>query len=373
MPADDVTFVAQWVEKQKFDAGYWVLVTDASELNADDYVVIAAADYNVAMKSYETGNNCKQAEITKANNLLIWNENVGVFQLDKSGENYTFQDVNTEQYLYAAGGTSNNYLKAADEIPADENTKKYTWTISIADNKATIKAQIEDNGENKARNTIMYNATEGINGQLFSCYASGQKDIALYKYQTTYSYTRTVTSGNYGTICLPYGSSNYSGATFFEIAYIETGKVYIDEVTTLEAGVPYIFQANSSTLTVTCEGTPDVAKSKNGLYGTFTEIADVAAHTSNKEYILTNNLIRLCDANCNVPANRAYIVLDEISTTKKSMPQGRRRVGMNVEGENVETGVEDIITTDAPIKVIENGQLIIIRDGVKYNVQGQRL
>jgi hypothetical protein len=46
---------------------------------------------------------------------------------------------------------------------------------------------------------------------------------------------------------------------------------------------------------------------------------------------------------------------------------------MNVEGENVETGVEDIITTDAPVKVIENGQLIIIRDGVKYNVQGQRL
>ena len=44
-----------------------------------------------------------------------------------------------------------------------------------------------------------------------------------------------------------------------------------------------------------------------------------------------------------------------------------------VAGENVETGVEDIITTDAPIKVIENGQLIIIRGGVKYNVQGQRL
>ena len=40
-------------------------------------------------------------------------------------------------------------------------------------------------------------------------------------------------------------------------------------------------------------------------------------------------------------------------------------------GENVETGVEDLFTTETPIKVIENGQLIIIRDGVKYNVQGQ--
>ena len=187
----------------------------------------------------------------------------------------------------------------------------------------------------------------------------------------TVAYTRNVTIGKYGTICLPYGSSNYSGATFFEIAYQETGKVYIDEVATLEAGVPYIFQAKSSKLTVTYEGTPDVAKSKNGLYGTFTEIADVAAHTSNEEYILTNNSIRLCEANCNVPANRAYIVLDEISTEQTPAPVNRRRVGMSVQGENETTGVEDLFTTDAPAKVIVNGQLIIIRDGVKYNVQGQ--
>ena len=42
-----------------------------------------------------------------------------------------------------------------------------------------------------------------------------------------------------------------------------------------------------------------------------------------------------------------------------------------VAGENGVTSVEDIITNDAPQKVIENGQLIIIRNGVKYNVQGQ--
>ena len=58
-------------------------------------------------------------------------------------------------------------------------------------------------------------------------------------------------------------------------------------------------------------------------------------------------------------------------TTTTGVPVNvRARV---VTGENVETGVEDIITTDTPVKVIENGQLIIIRDGVKYNVQGQKL
>ena len=65
---------------------------------------------------------------------------------------------------------------------------------------------------------------------------------------------------------------------------------------------------------------------------------------------------------------RALVVLTK---TDGTAVQGvRARVAF---GENVETGIDNIITTDAPVKVIENGQLIIIRDGVKYNVQGQKL
>lgn len=65
---------------------------------------------------------------------------------------------------------------------------------------------------------------------------------------------------------------------------------------------------------------------------------------------------------------RALVVL---TNTDGTAVQGvRARVAF---GENVETGIDNIITTDAPIKVIQNGQLIIIREGVKYNVQGQKL
>ena len=58
----------------------------------------------------------------------------------------------------------------------------------------------------------------------------------------------------------------------------------------------------------------------------------------------------------------------KMTTTSGAPINVRARVAFN---ENVETGVEDIIATDAPVKVIVNGQLIIIRDGIKYNVQGQ--
>ena len=64
---------------------------------------------------------------------------------------------------------------------------------------------------------------------------------------------------------------------------------------------------------------------------------------------------------------RAYFTFDGV-TTYSQAAQVRARVVFN---ENETTGVDNLITTDAPVKVIENGQLIIIRDGVKYNVQGQ--
>jgi hypothetical protein len=34
------------------------------------------------------------------------------------------------------------------------------------------------------------------------------------------------------------------------------------------------------------------------------------------------------------------------------------------------SAVDNITTTVAPVKMIQNGQLVIIRNGVKYNVQG---
>jgi hypothetical protein len=42
-----------------------------------------------------------------------------------------------------------------------------------------------------------------------------------------------------------------------------------------------------------------------------------------------------------------------------------------VENEEVATGVEDAQSNVQSLKVLENGQVIIIRNGVKYNVQGQ--
>ena len=140
----------------------------------------------------------------------------------------------------------------------------------------------------------------------------------------------------------------------------------------LEAGVPYVFMVKGTQLVVAYEGTPVEEPGKNnGLYGTFTDNTPV----EEGYYIISQGkVLAPCGTGCYVNANRAYVVMGDIQGDKPSqqMP-GRKYIGMDVLGENEATGVEDLFTTDAPVKVIENGQLIIIRDGVKYNVQGQKL
>ena len=197
-------------------------------------------------------------------------------------------------------------------------------------------------------------------------------------------YTRTVINGDYGTICLPYGSSDFTGAEFYEIAYLEleadgtTPKgVWLDEVNELEAGKPYIFKATADELVVYYEGEEVLSpvEGKAGLTGTFEGISD-PNDILEGNYMIANNKFWLCGTGCWLNANRAYIKHDALhaSTTPVSPMPGRRRVYMGGAGENSATGTEDMIVPNQQVqKVIENGQLIIIRDGVKYNAQGVRL
>ena len=197
------------------------------------------------------------------------------------------------------------------------------------------------------------------------------------------SYTRIVTNGNYGTICLPYGSSNYSGADFYEIAYAEikdgdaTG-LYLDQIeegASLVAGKPYIFKATADILIVTYEGAIVDAPVAGdaGLIGTLVDIPANDVLVGN--YIIAQNMFWDASEENYLNANHAYInktIL--LQTEPKSLVPGRRRVLMGETSGNVATDVEN---SQLPMinsqKFIENGQFIIIRDGVKYNAHGQKL
>ena len=195
---------------------------------------------------------------------------------------------------------------------------------------------------------------------------------------TSTAYTRNVTN-KYGTICLPYASASTSGATFFEVVGqgTENGNpaVYLASVTTLKAGVPYIFEKTETAnqIKVVYTGAKEnapVNTGANGLVGTF----DDETVVDEGNYILLNNEFRPSDGTAKVNANRAYLDLNAVTGGKPQPMPGRRYIGMSVQGENEATGFDNIQLPNANSqKLIINGQLIIIRNGEKFNAQGQKL
>ena len=247
-----------------------------------------------------------------------------------------------------------------------------TWeTASIAAyGPATIT--VEDGGV-----LVEGSVMSGVTGTSYELMVFGLLPVV----EPTPDYTRAVTPGYYGTICLPFGSSDMTGATFFETSHIEGDKVYFNEVTTLVAGHAYIFLASASEIAVVSDGTevatPEVV---NGLHGTFDYIGNVAnVSLETEEYIIVYNSttsqceLSKCGVDCSLEANRAYVVLSEIGTEPVQLMPGCRRIGMSVQGENEATGFENITAPEGQaIKAIVNGQLIIIRGGEKFNAQGVR-
>lgn len=99
--------------------------------------------------------------------------------LGESGSFWTLYDAVNNGYLYAAGGKNNNYLK--------NKATSTNFSISIAvDGKATVKDETSD----VTRNLMRFNS--GNTPPIFSCYASGQSDIYLFK-RTTSPASPTIT------------------------------------------------------------------------------------------------------------------------------------------------------------------------------------
>ncbi len=196
--------------------------------------------------------------------------------------------------------------------------------------------------------------------------------------EVTPDYTRDEQgAGVYGTVCYPENIVWCDGGTLYQVAGKEGNKVIFDEVTTPEAGMPYIFIADQEVLNFFC-GTKyeATAGEYNSLQGTFTQIDPAERNALTDNYVLYNNIIKKCGANCGLNANRAYFIGDKLENlgSAPSPIQGRRRISLEVTNENTATGIDGIVVPEGEtVKVIVNGQLIIIRNGEKFNAQGQRL
>lgn len=133
-----------------------------------------------AAKMYVSGNNLSNPlaiDVDEDNEVIDYVNDIEdcIFTFTRITEgtfegNYTIQDANGK-YLYAAGGTSNNYLKVESAPDTDGNA---CWSVS-KNNDGTYAIEAQGNS---THNVMRFNYNNG--SPVFSSYGSGQSPITLY-------------------------------------------------------------------------------------------------------------------------------------------------------------------------------------------------
>lgn len=188
------------------------------------------------------------------------------------------------------------------------------------------------------------------------------------------NYSRSVTADNYGTICLPaeVAAKDREGATFYNIAGVlknSNGEymsiVLEEEEGALAAGKPYIFKAEAAQINLTMKGalTSTVAEA-NGLVGKLNADEE---DVPNDKYVISGDKFYLVDSSVSFKQYRAYIDADQIQEAAET---AGRRVILGIDGVEEVTAIEDTEAAEI-VKFIENGQILIKKNGRIYNIMGQ--
>ena len=354
-PEAAVATDSKWVPATEITDGMQVLIVGVN--NADYYAMGAQANNNrTAVQGAVDG----EGVFTPGVNTMAFTV---VDQLDGT---YALQASNGK-YLYAAA-SGNNYLRT--QAGVDDNAK---WTLSLT-------SAVAESSSN--RNVMQFNSGSSI----FSCYASAsQKPITLYvpKPAPAPEY-ETVRSGleinRYYTVCLPKKVTAIKGASFWTLNNkSQDGAVaYLEEETNnlpFEAGKPFIIQATAENLEVIYEGdATNVAGTNGALHGTlvYMDAVALAAAGGSNVYMLFSNELRPVGENNHLDANRAYVLLSELNAVTEA-PQsapGKRVRAMPMQPQ-VATGMDALNASDAPVKVMIDGQLFIIRGEKMFDATGR--
>ena len=375
--------------------GLWLLVTDASDLAAGDQIVVAASEADVALSTNQKSNNRGQVAVTKNGNSLVINEEVQVITLEAGTKTGTYAFNVSDGYLYAASSES-NYLRT--ETTLSDNS---SWVITITEEGvASIVAQ----GEN-TRNVMQHNETSS----LFACYGSAsQKPIALYK-----------KTNSEGVVLAPAisGETNFLEKTTVTITAEEGLEVYytLDGTDPTKASTKYTapFELTATTTVKAIAYNGDKASAvveKKFTKMTILTCAEAVALCTNPatpgQHIIHGYVTEMIEAYNDQYKNITFWMADTpdggqvlqafrvkpFSEVEQSLKVGDfvevigslilyTKDGVSTPEVNAggsvklitagNTAVDNVTVDQQATKFIQNGQLVIVKDGVRYNVIGQ--
>lgn len=195
---------------------------------------------------------------------------------------------------------------------------------------------------------------------------------------------RSFTGGMYNTICLPFAVSFEKVVAAFgagvELMYM-TGATLdgtaldleFTPTTSIYQGTPYLIKPAADVVNPQFTGVGFVLDNASATSGTNADFIGTFVKTTipanvNNLYLQSGNVLMFSENDVTIKGTRAYFHVDVPSGI---LPVVRPRIVLNGQ---VLTDIE-LINGEPQVngKFIENGQLIIIRDGVRYNTLGVRV
>jgi hypothetical protein len=207
---------------------------------------------------------------------------------------------------------------------------------------------------------------------------------------------RPVLNNMYNTLCLPFdmnatqiAASSLNGVEIREFtgASVEGTTLNLsvgDPVNAVVAGRPYFVKFSAASqldnlhfedVTINNALLDNMAVTFDGVTfkGTFTPFMMPNGLNFQGGYLFLGQNNQLFWPSTDNPLKpfRAYFYVNVEASTPGNAPKYRGMPARIVEGKNVATGVENAQSANQSTKVIVNGQLIIIKNDVRYNAQGQ--
>ena len=356
------------------------LLPATAMLSSNAGIVDGNIDF-AAVSGSSRGNNAKEWARWKINvtadNAYIFTANV----TSTDGQYYTLQVLSADESKVVGESVKTSSIGEGDQTQATDAIALYageTYIVKIVNTYAWSHGRVKSISITQAEEITIDEAETNIETVI------GANDGKIVNAQLE----RSFTGGMYNTICLPFAVNEAEVARVFpgaklkalESSSIEGENDYIlnlnfEDATTIEAGKPYLIWpvadvANPKFLGVTIDKTlRPTNTSRANFIGNFVKGSILA--DPNNLFLGTDNTLYFPE-NVPMPINgmRAYFQVHGVAATAIR----RARI---VEGPAVVTEIELVNEPEKQIiksqKILRNGQLFIIRDGVMYNALGIRV
>lgn len=344
-----------------FDAADWAYTGDAGRI----------AQSNISV----TNNVITLASVSGDNNAALQFNGDNEYLFSRSLATITIIGTNlsataAKHAFWWLNGSNQGGSVVAKNVTSNDGMQTITWDLTDID--ASLRPTII--GEWEMLTRTAYESESWKYGTLFGLTPAEAGNVTITDIQLTMVdeanvVTREVATGRFGTICLPKVALP-KDATVYDATGFSDGVMTFSSLSGGEymtAGRPYLFKATADNPTFTMSGDA-VSEPDNTDYmtGTFEDIDNVPMGS----YVVSGTQLYRVNSVVTCSANRAYFTIPSGAPARISLGlDDDVPTGISLSVFNAETGVNSI--KDG--KYIDNGRIVIVKNGVKYSANGQIL